>query len=119
MLELQSIDSDQRLMAHCVTARCTYGWFLEAIRGAEKNLDIQRNIIKGSKAYATLRADLERGCLLPPLVLAIKNVWVPPELEQPFAPVLDAANENRLLHSLAVPLQELRPENVYIIDGLQ
>ena len=67
-LELLSLDFDARLQTYCVTARSTYRWFLNATRGAERNLQIQRQIIKGTRAYQTLRADLRRGCVLPPLV---------------------------------------------------
>jgi len=50
---------------------------LNVTTGAEDNLRIQRAIIGGSKAYQTLRSDLKRGCILPPLVLAVSSIDLP------------------------------------------
>lgn len=105
MLEILSVDSDDRLQASCALIKTTYRWFMQASSGAEENLQIQRKIIGGSKPYATLRADLKRGCLLPPLVLAIKGVGVPADAAQ--------------LDALKLQLINVVPNNVYIIDGLQ
>ncbi len=104
-----SVDRDDRLRSNCVTAKCTYRDFLELTSGAEGNLEIQRAIIKGSKAYATLRSDLKRGCVLPPIVLAV-NV----ELTTP----LDILAENNLVQ-LSGDLSAVRSDAVYVIDGLQ
>jgi hypothetical protein len=71
---------DERINGYCATAVCSYEWYLTATTDAEANLTIQRNIIKDSKAYRTLRADLLRGCILPPLVLAISAINLPDEL---------------------------------------
>jgi len=116
MLEALSLEKDFRIRGYCVTARADYAWFLEATRGSESNLQIQRQIIKSSKAYATLRADLRRGCVLPPLVLAAQNVQMPEELND-FSKELE--NERELLRKLSLTLGNLSPENVQIIDGLQ
>jgi hypothetical protein len=105
MLEILSIDSDDRLQASCAFVKTTYRWFMRASSGAEENLQIQRKIISGSKPYATLRADLKRGCLLPPLVLAIKGARVPVDGGQ--------------IHALEAQLADVAPNDVYIIDGLQ
>ena len=70
-VEALAIDRDDRLRSYCVTAKCSYRDFLWLTAGAERNLEIQRSIIKGTKAYATLRSDLKRGCVLPPIVLAV------------------------------------------------
>jgi hypothetical protein len=109
-VEALAIDRDDRLRSFCVTAKCTYRDFLELTSGAEGNLDIQRSIIKGSKAYATLRSDLKRGCVLPPIVLAVKV-----ELsEDPEASLLGGH-----LIQLSEDLSKVVSENVYVIDGLQ
>lgn len=105
-----SIDRDDRLQSYCVTAKCSYGDFLELTRGAESNLDIQRAIIKGSKAYATLRADLRRGCILPPIVLAA-NI----DLSTPIDQIVQTQN----LAPLSNDLARLSRDGVYVIDGLQ
>jgi hypothetical protein len=119
MLQLLCIDYDNRLKAYCVTARCDYAWYLNAVSGAEHNLSIQRSIIKGTRAYATLRADLKRGCLLPPLVLAAKNLKLPDRLSDKFEPITNKSVESNLLSNLTVPLENIDATNIYIIDGLQ
>ena len=105
-----TIDRDDRLKSYCVTAKCSYRDFLALTEGAEKNLDIQRSIIKGTKAYATLRSDLRRGCVLPPIVLAV-TLELSDSVEN-----LHAA---RNLAALTADLRKLQSEDVYVIDGLQ
>lgn len=109
-VEALSIDRDDRLRSYCVTARVTYRDFLALTEGAERNLDIQRSIIKGTKAYATLRSDLKRGCILPPIVLAVSVV-------------LSAEPEDivrrRDLAGLSDDLGTVESAGVYVIDGLQ
>lgn len=105
-----AVDRDDRLLSYCVSAKCSYRDFLDLTNGAEENLDIQRTIIKGTKAYATLRSDLKRGCILPPIVLAAT-------LDLPRAPA-DYYNENDLA-GLSQSLCSLTSPQIYIIDGLQ
>lgn len=105
MIELLSIDFDERLQATCAVVRSNYRWFIEVSDAAEENLTIQRKIIGGSKPYATLRADLKRGCILPPLVIAAKGV-LPPSASR---------TEGDVAHDLLA----IEPSRVYIIDGLQ
>lgn len=119
MLQLLCIDYDNRLKAYCVTARCDYTWYLRAVTGAEHNLAIQRGIIKGTQVYATLRADLKRGCLLPPLVLAVKKLELPTRLTSRFEPLSDISVELELLSNLNSSLENVDASNIYIIDGLQ
>lgn len=118
MFELLSIDLDERLNAYCATVRANYGWYLKAAQGAEENLEIQRGIIKGSKAYLTLREDLKRGCVLPPIVLATKNLGIV------LPNRIDFSNAgyklSQLLASeLTEKLRNISSEDIYIIDGLQ
>jgi len=119
MLDLLCIDYDDRLKAYCVTARCDYNWYLNSIIGAEQNLEIQRGIIKGSKAYATLRADLKRGCILPPIVLAVKNIELPTRLKDEFLRFSDKTVEVQTINQISHQLQNIVTTNIYIIDGLQ
>jgi hypothetical protein len=105
-----AVDRDDRLLSYCVSAKCSYRDFLTLTAGAEENLSIQRTIIKGTKAYATLRSDLKRGCILPPIVLAAT-------LELPRAPA-DYFNDTDLA-GLSEALCGLTAPQVYIIDGLQ
>ncbi|MBI3188738.1 MAG: hypothetical protein HYZ31_12835 [Gammaproteobacteria bacterium] len=109
-LDAISIDRDDRLQSYCVTAKCSYEKFLELTAGAEKNLDIQRAIIKGTKAYATLRSDLRRGCILPPIVLAATC-----NLSLPIEQLFDTKNLKQISNDLA----NLTSAGVYVIDGLQ
>jgi len=108
-IEALSIDRDDRLRNYCVTARCTYRDFLTLTEGAEGNLEIQRSIIKGTKAYATLRSDLKRGCILPPIVLAV-SVVLKTDV---------SACENVDLAQLSADLNAVTSDGVYVIDGLQ
>jgi hypothetical protein len=119
MLKLLCVDYDNRLRAYCATARCDYGWYLRAVAGAERNLEIQRGVIKGTKAYATLRADLKRGCVLPPIVLAAKNIDLPPRLKDQFAAIEEGTVESELLAALSPQVENINTSNIYIIDGLQ
>ena len=109
-IEALAIDRDDRLQSYCVTARCTYRDFLALTEDAEKNLEIQRSIIKGAKAYATLRSDLKRGCILPPIVLAVGV-----ELTEDLAII----PEGGTLDQLSRDLNTVGSEAVYVIDGLQ
>ena len=108
---------DERINGYCATATCTYEWYLNATAGAEANLSIQRGIIKGSKAYQTLRADLRRGCILPPLVLAMSNIALPDLLDG--AVLDDLVQRQELMNELQASMVTPRPNDTYIIDGLQ
>ncbi|TAA43179.1 hypothetical protein EAT51_05765 [Pseudoxanthomonas winnipegensis] len=109
MFKAIGVDFDGRINAWCVTAQCSYAWFLEAVSGSEANFEIQRAVIKGRKAYATLREDLRKGCVLPPIVLAEAGGGISP---------LEGENV-KSLDSLSSELKMLRGDAVYIIDGLQ
>lgn len=114
MFEVFSVDYDSRLGAFCVNCRCTYQTFLEITEGAELNLAIQRNIIGGTKTYRTLRADLKRGCILPPIVLALdKQILTKKIMDR------GSVTPGELL-SLEKKLSDTMGScEVYIIDGLQ
>lgn len=82
----------------------TFEDYLRLVSGSELNLDIQRRVITGFKPYEKLRQDLTRGCLIPAPVLAIQSSTLPPpEKEVEFATALAA----------------VKPDDVYIVDGLQ
>jgi hypothetical protein len=117
MLDILSLDYDAKLHAYSVKARCHYDWFLKITQNVEESVEIQRNIFKNidSTAYATLSADIKQGCLLPPLVLAVKNVAIPAEMRRETI----VEKQGKLLMMLSEPIKNLAPEDVYIIDGLQ
>src|SRR5437016_676781 len=118
MLEALSLERDDRIGGFCVTARADYGWFLKVTEGSEANLSIQRQIIKSTQAYATLRSDLKRGCILPPLVLAARNVEMPESLGKREDP-MSSEVQTLALRELQATLARLNPDDVQIIDGLQ
>lgn len=116
--ECKFVDFDHRLKCYVVSARATYEWYLDATNGAENNLGIQRDIIKGQKTYQTLRQDLKRGCVLPPVVIAINQVNLPEKLqsfpEEPFLRI--RAIDLDELHQVLV---QANSSDIQIIDGLQ
>ena len=116
-MKIIDVTLDERINGFCATITCTYEWYLAATTGAEANLNIQRGIIKDSKAYQTLRADLRRGCILPPLVLAVSGVALPAGLKA--AALNDAALREPLIAELQAQMNLPRPGDTYIIDGLQ
>lgn len=114
MFEVFSVDYDSRLSAFCVNCRCTYQTFLNITEGAELNLAIQRNIIGGTKTYRTLRADLKRGCILPPIVLALdKQILTQRTINRGSVTQAELSSlESKISDSI-------EHCEVYIIDGLQ
>lgn len=114
--EVLSIDVDDRLRAVCVTVRATYDWYLTATRGAEDNLSIQRKIIGGRKSYQTLRADLVRGCVLPPIVLATMSAKVPSSLSYKAIGSTKRRSKSSI-SKLSAAL--VKTTDFYIVDGLQ
>ncbi|WP_421346690.1 hypothetical protein [Aeromonas veronii] len=104
-----SIIKDHRIDATSVLTQMSVKEYLQLVRGAESNLEIQRKVIKGFKPYDRLRDDLEIGCVIPPLVIGVKD-------ERVITPIEDnEESETAFLNAIAT----LEPDNVYIIDGLQ
>lgn len=118
MLEILSLEFDHRVNAYAANGRASYGWYLEKTEGSENNLSIQRSIITAKKTYETLRHDLKRGCILPPLVIGVQNIKLPKQLQvHPDELYLEALPET--LGELKESVSETRAEGVQIIDGLQ
>lgn len=116
-MKIIDVTLDERINGFCATITCTYEWYLAATTGAEANLNIQRGIIKDSKAYQTLRADLRRGCILPPLVLAVSGISFPANLNN--TTLTNDVLRGPLIEELQTQMNRLRPGDTYIIDGLQ
>lgn len=116
-MKIIDVTLDERINGYCATITCSYEWYLNATSGSEENLTIQRGIIKDSKAYRTLRADLRRGCILPPLVLAVSSINLPPNLSRDT--LSDPSQTSVIFAALEAQLTEPRPADTYIIDGLQ
>ncbi len=116
--EVVGIDYDNRINNFMVSARADYEWYLEKTKGSEENLKIQRDIIKGSKPYKNLRADLKLGCILPTIVLAVRDVDV--SVTEKYSPTdgfMKASRED--LDALEGIISAVQPSHVDIVDGLQ
>lgn len=116
--EVVGIDYDNRINNFMISARADYEWYLEKTQGSEENLAIQRDIIRGTKPYKNLRADLKMGCILPTIVLAVRNIN---------AAVTDNYDKNdgfitatrADLDALQNAIAITTPADVDIVDGLQ
>lgn len=117
-VETFSIDYDHRIHCYAVNSRCDYRWYIGITEGSEENLEIQRSIIRGRKTYETLRADLRRGCVLPPVVLSLELDKVPERMRTP-PESFYTRNYDHELDEITEALEKIVPENVKIIDGLQ
>lgn len=116
--EVVGIDYDNRLKNFMVSARVDYEWYLAKTQGSEENLQIQRDIIKGSKPYKNLRNDLKMGCILPTIVLAVRDIEISSiEKYDPNDGFLKASRED--LDSLERSIVNITPAHVDIVDGLQ
>ncbi len=120
MFDLLCIDHDDRLRAYCITAQITYRDYLQITQSSEENLKIQRLIIKDTKAYQTLRADLRRGCVLPPIVLALDGLQLPASLSPASVEASRQTPGHPALSEVRnVIEQAVGNATIYIIDGLQ
>jgi hypothetical protein len=105
-MKIVSTLQDERIRATSILLEMKISEYLRLVSGAERNLEIQRAIVKGFKPYERLRADLMRGCLIPAPVLAAKSETLPNPLNTP-------------PEQLAESIASISPDNVYIVDGLQ
>lgn len=66
---------DHRINSTNLYVETTFGEYLEFASEIIKNNDLQRNKVKTSKSvYSLLKTDLQKGCLMPPLVLAVTSI---------------------------------------------
>lgn len=116
--EVMGIDYDMRIKCFMVSARADYDWYLAKTEGAEHNLDIQRDIIKGTKNYRTLRSDLQHGCILPTIVLAARDISL--EMFAGYDETDGFINiRNDTKTSIENEIEDIDPIKVDIVDGLQ
>lgn len=116
--EVVSIDYDNRINNFMVSARADYEWYLSKTHGSEENLAIQRDIIKGSKPYKNLRNDLKLGCVLPTIVLAVRDVEASVTEEYDRGEGFMTAKPEHLEY-LQQTIDGVTPNQVDIVDGLQ
>lgn len=101
--------TDRRINAQSILVEMTVNEYMELVDGAESNLDIQRQVIKGFKPYDRLREDLKRGCIIPPLVLGLKMNEM----------LSEAGTDAVFAEQFIQLIGDIDSENVFIIDGLQ
>jgi hypothetical protein len=105
-MNILNILKDERINATSVLMEMTTQEYLELVSGAEENLDIQRQVIRGFKPYDRLRQDLKEGCLIPPVVLGIRK----DKIKTP-----SDVNDEEFIELLSVT----QSIDVFVIDGLQ
>ncbi|MCI9019148.1 MAG: hypothetical protein HFH32_00030 [Eubacterium sp.] len=104
-MEILSRIEDKRINSWNIFVVITIGDYLNFAEDILENNDMQRKKIKSSKSvYSLLKSDLKRGCVIPPLVLALTDSGVVDE-NTPDQQILEYVNEN--------------PQNLMILDGLQ
>ncbi len=116
--EVLGLDYDRRIECFMINARADYEWYLTKTQGSEANLAIQRDVIKGTKPYRTLRADLKMGCVLPTIVLAARDVDLEPTQKYDTTDGFIRASDGDLL-ALKRALEATTPADIDIVDGLQ
>jgi hypothetical protein len=103
-----STELDKRINSYNLYAETTFGEYLEFANDIIKNNDFQRKRVNASKTiYSLLKSDLKKGCVIPPLVLAITD-----------NNKIDVNNSEELSQSIENVIKNT-PQNVLILDGLQ
>jgi hypothetical protein len=65
---------DRRINSRNILIEITLGEYLELVQGVLHKNEFQRRRVRSSKTvYALLKSDLERGCIIPPVVLALAS----------------------------------------------
>lgn len=105
-MKIMSKIYDQRINSWNLYVESSFGEYLRFAKKIIENNELQRKRVKTSKTiYSLLKNDLQKGCIMPPLVLALIQTEV-----------IDAQNpdEEKLLEYI-----NEKSENVLILDGLQ
>ena len=97
---------DKRINSWNFYVESTFGEYLKFAKKIINNNELQRKRVKTSKTiYSLLKNDLQKGCIMPPLVLALVKTDII-DIENPDQEkMLQYINENS--------------ENVLLLDGLQ
>lgn len=107
-MQVLSKIKDHRINSRNLFVEATFGEYLSFAKKIKTNNELQRKRVRTSKTvYSLLKTDLERGCIIPPLVLAITE-----EIELPST---DPESQGDIL------LRYIRNhlDKVLILDGLQ
>jgi len=104
-MEAVSILYDGRIGAYNVLFSMSVGEYLESIKDVLSKNPYQRRKVSGSKTvYSLLKQDIEKGCVIPPIVLALAN---------------SSLGDSPLQKDQAVKLVESNVSDLLILDGLQ
>jgi hypothetical protein len=96
---------DARIKAHNVLFSMTVGEYLDSVGKVRDKNPFQRRRVSGSKTvYSLLKQDIEQGCVIPPIVLALND---------------SVARTTPLSKDEAVQLIMTRACDLLILDGLQ
>lgn len=105
-MQIMSRIFDSRISSTNLYVETTFGKYLEFARAIIKNNDLQRKRVRTSKTvYSLLKTDLKKGCVVPPLVLAVTK-----------HNAIDAA---RITGSELLEYIKSHTDEVLILDGLQ
>ena len=105
-MKIMSKIFDQRINSWNIYVESTFGEYLEFAKKIINNNELQRKRVKTSKTvYSLLKNDLQKGCIMPPLVLAFVKT-----------DVVDTDNPNQ--DAMLKYINE-NSESVLILDGLQ
>lgn len=105
-MKIMSKIYDQRINSWNLYVESSFGEYLKFARKIIENNELQRKRVKTSKTiYSLLKSDLRKGCIMPPLVLALTKTEVIDVQNPDGGKLLEYINENS--------------ENVLILDGLQ
>lgn len=96
---------DKRITSWNIFVEITIGEYLDFAIDILENNDMQRKRIKSSKSvYSLLKTDLKRGCVIPPLVLALTESGI----------IDEKTSDEQIVQYL-----NMNPQNLMILDGLQ
>lgn len=105
-MEIMSRIKDHRINSINLYVETTFGEYLSFADQIIKNNELQRKRVKTSKSvYSLLKDDLKKGCVMPPLVLAVTKTDVIDADEIDEEELLEYIKENT--------------DDVLILDGLQ
>lgn len=74
MMDIKSRITDTRIKAENIFIELSYEEYIRIAKNITENNPLQRRRVKSSNTvYSLLRDDLKKGCLIPPIVLALSN----------------------------------------------
>ena len=100
---------DNRINSCNLYVETTFGEYLSFAKDIIKNNELQRKRVRASKSvYSLLKNDLKRGCVIPPLVLAIAG-----------DKDINLEAENSIIAQDIVDKIKTDCKDILILDGLQ